>query len=51
MHDFGVKELYDGSIIQVLAWLDMLGRALDELEKGDGRSEDASVLGSSLASA
>lgn len=50
MHDFGVKELYDGSIIQVLAWLDMLGMALDGLENGDGRSEEPSVPGSSMSS-
>lgn len=50
MHDFGVKELYDGSMIQVLAWLEMLGIALAGLENGDGRSEEPSVLGSSLVS-
>lgn len=38
MHDFGVKELYEGSMIQVLAWIEALGMALEELEKGDGRS-------------
>lgn len=50
MHDFGVNELYDGSIIQVLAWLVMLGMALDGLENGDGSSDEPSVLWSSLVS-
>lgn len=50
MHDFGVNELYDGSIIQVLAWLVMLGMALDGLESGDGPSDEPSVLRSSLVS-
>lgn len=50
MHDFGVKELYVGSMIHVLAWLDMVGLALAELENGDRPSDESSVLGSSLVS-
>lgn len=50
MHDFGVKELYVGSMTQVLAWLVMLGMALDGLENGDGSSDESSVPWSSLLS-
>lgn len=50
MHDFGVNELYVGSMTQVLAWLVMLGMALDGLENGDGSSDEPSVSRSSLLS-
>lgn len=50
MHDFGVNELYVGSMTQVLAWLVMLGMALDGLENGDGSSDESSVPWSSLLS-
>jgi hypothetical protein len=50
MHDLGVNELYVGSMIQVLAWLVMLGMALDGLENGDRSSDEASVPRSSVVS-
>jgi hypothetical protein len=50
MHDFGVNELYVGSMIQVLAWFVMLGMTLDGLENEDGSSDEPSVPWSSLLS-